>query len=472
MSYYLTLTVATLLIVILQYMTWKKSRNIYLPLATFFLYYWSLFGAWFIVYDQLNNNGSSKIGVHYYDYFEKLFPIELNNDYLTSISYFALFIMAFQVTVFYMIKKPTFTEYFSKRIHIRHQRLILISVLSIALSFFFIYQQMMEAAQHHESFYIFISHHNGKYYSLFQIFKSCSLLTAFGGLVIYLNGEKTNFFTGNSLRFGIINYMLLMLLVIFYSMILGSRHDLVFAGLFSLILYIINGKKIRIKDILIILLVLVLPVFLVELTRGVPILDYLGLNLGGAPSEEVKLKLSGQQALISLLLSNEIFAGHMSMYGAIHQHLPFTYGSSFSNLLSSMIPRFIKQDRPQDIYQYYITIAKNPGLQGFTINHATGWYLNFGRVGIILGGMALGAVISFASNTFERIKKTSNHFIFCLKVLALPGIISFIPIFIRSGPEGYKSLVFEAILFPVLLFWFAQWNLKEVFASVVGRKKD
>jgi hypothetical protein len=456
MSFYLTLTAATLTILFLQYLIWKRNRNVFLPLATFVLYVWSLLGGWFIIYDQLNNNGSSKIGVHYYDYFEKLFPVELNNDYLTSIIYLSLFIIAFQVAVFFLTKKSLPVESPREKPVIRHQSVIAISIASVALSFFFIYQQMLEAAQHHESFYIFISHHNGKFYSLYQIFKSCSLITAFGGLVIYLNGEQTNFFNGNKVRFGMTYYLFLMLVVVFYSMLLGSRHDLVFAGVFTLILYVINGKKILYKDLLIIITALVLPVFLIELTRGIPVLDYLGLNIGGAPSEEVKIKLSGRQALSSLLLSNEFFAGHMSMYGVVHWQLPFTHGSSFTSLFASIVPRFIKPTRPQDIYQYYITIARNPGLQGFTINHAAAWYLNFGVPGIVAGGTLLGACVAFASNIFSKLKNTRNHFIYCLQVLALPGIISFMPMFIRTGPEGYKSLLFEAILFPALLFWLPQ----------------
>ncbi len=462
MSFYLVLTFGTLAIIFLQYLIWKKNRSILFPLATLFLYYWTILGGWFIVFDLLNNNASEKIGVHYYDYFKKLFPIELNNDYLLSLVYFILFVIAFQVIIFFTIKKSPPAEFSPVRIKIRHQSLILISLFSIALSFFFIYQQMKEAAQHHESIYIFISHNNGKFYSLFQIFKSCSLITAFGGMVIYMNGEQNIFFEGNKLRFGIFNYILLMLVVLFYSMLLGSRHDLVFAGLFSLILYFINGKKIVIKDLVLIISTLVLPVFLVELTRGIPILDYLGLNFGSLP-KETEIKLNGHQALMSILLSNEIFAGHMSMYGALHWHLPFTYGSSFYNLLTSFIPRFIIPERPMDIYQYYISVAQNPGLQGFTINHATAWYLNFGITGLIGGGIIFGAFVSMICNRFYKTEMPSSPFLYCLKVLAVPGIMSFIPMLIRTGPEGYKGLLFEGILIPVLLFWFAQINLPRLF---------
>jgi len=461
MTFYLILAIATVAIIFLQYLTWKKSKTIFLPVATFFLYYWTLFGAWFIVYDLRNNNGSAAIGVHYYDYFEKLFPIQLNSDYALSLILYSLFIICFQLGVYVLVRKKNGEKLPGSSIQVFHQSLIVISLVSAALSFFFIYRQMLEAAQQHQSFYIFISLHNGKFYSLYQVFKSCSLLTAFSGLVIYLNGDQANFIRGNRLRGGVVAYIILMLIVMFYSMILGNRHDLVVAGLFSLILYLINGKKIFIKDILLILAALILPVFLIELTRGIPILDYIGLHLGGAPTEEnMKLKLSGHQALISLLLSNEIFVGHMSMYGAVHNHLPFTYGSSFSNLIASLVPRFIQPDRPQDIYQYYITVAQNPGLQGFTINHATAWYLNFGIPGIVIGGALLGICVSFLTNLFHSGRTYRYSFLQCLEVIALPGIISFIPMLIRTGPEGYKSLIFEGILIPTLLIWIASIHWK------------
>ncbi len=468
MTFYFTLSFSTLLIVFFQYLIWKKKPNILFPVATLFLYYWSIFGGWFIVYDQLNNNASSKIGVHYYDYFEKLFPIELNNDYLLSIVYFALFIVAFQVIILFLLDKDKKIIPPSNKIVIHHRKLILVSAVCLILSFLFIYRQMLDAAQQHQSLYIFISHNNGSFYSLYQLFKGCSLLTAFSGLVIYLNSDRAIFLSGTKLRFGIIYYLLLMLVIIFYSLILGSRHELVFSGMFCLILYVINGTKVNVKDLCIIFIILVLPVFLIELTRGIPILDYIGIKAENAPIEETKTGLSGKQAFTSIFFSNEIFSGHMSMYGAIHRHLPLTYGSSFLNLIASLVPRFIMPDRPMDIYHHYIVIANNPGVQGFTINHATGWYLNFGIVGIVAGGVLLGYLLSRISNNFTRTKKQYNSFMLCLKVLALPGIISSIPILVRSGPEGYKTLLFEGILIPVLIFWVSQ---KDFFFPSNSRQK-
>jgi len=208
---------------------------------------------------------------------------------------------------------------------------------------------------------------------------------------------------------------------------------------------------------------MVTGVFMIELTRGMPLLDYLGLNPGTGLAAKTEIHISGEQTFISLLFSNEIFAGHMSMYGAVHSNLPLTYGSSFISLFSSLLPRFILPDRPPDIYQYYISIAENPGSQGFTINHATGWYLNFGTPGLIFGGILLGLSMAYCRNIFYTESKSKNRFYLCIRVLALAGMVAFIPMLIRTGPEGYKALAFEGILIPVLIIWVSQFNWASIF---------
>jgi hypothetical protein len=192
---------------------------------------------------------------------------------------------------------------------------------------------------------------------------------------------------------------------------------------------------------------------LIEMTRALPILDYLGLSTGpGIPTEQVVQKMSFTSSVLSLMASNEMFAGHMSMYGAVYYDVPLTYGGSFNYLLHSMIPRFVEVTRPVDSYQHYTAAIHYTEVQGFTINHATGWYVNFGMLGVAMGALLLGLLVGYAFR-IQYIVNASNWFWYIVQTILLLSIASFFPALIRTGPEGYKALFFEAIIIPSMLLY-------------------
>src|SRR5215510_13351671 len=153
MSYYLLLASATIIIFFLQYLVWKKNKSFFLPLATFFLYYWSLLGAWFIVFDAQTNNAAAKIGTHYYDYFDRLFPVLLNDDYFKALIFYSLFIISFQLAQLFLLK-PLPKNFFEpeKKLRVQHIPLILISLAAIVVSFLLIEPQLAGAYANDESF--------------------------------------------------------------------------------------------------------------------------------------------------------------------------------------------------------------------------------------------------------------------------------------------------------------------------------
>lgn len=156
------------------------------------------------------------------------------------------------------------------------------------------------------------------------------------------------------------------------------------------------------------------------------------------------------RAVSGILFSNELFAGHFSMYGIIHYNVPTQVGISFYNLLFSFIPSFIQKDRPMDVYGYYAQYLRLPKDQGFTINHITAWVINFGWFGIILGPILLGFILMSPLLIGHRIWKYLPHdsHIFILVLITCFGAM-----IVRSGPEAIKSVLYEAILIPMgLLF--------------------
>jgi hypothetical protein len=139
------------------------------------------------------------------------------------------------------------------------------------------------------------------------------------------------------------------------------------------------------------------------------------------------------------------------MYGALKYDIPFTYGTSFIYLAESFIPRLLSDNRPPDIYQYYAEkVNAEPG-QGYTINNVTGWYLNFGVLGILIGAVIIGMLWGYGSiiRVFSADAKVT--FLKILYFIFPIGFTAFLPVLIRAGPECFKALLYEGILIPVLV---------------------
>jgi len=156
------------------------------------------------------------------------------------------------------------------------------------------------------------------------------------------------------------------------------------------------------------------------------------------------------RAITGIVFSNELFAGHFSMYGVIHYNVPINLGISFKNLVYSFIPSFIQKERPQDVYGYYAEQLKLPKDQGFTINHITAWYINFGLIGILIGPVFIGLILMSPLLIGSKIW---NHFPGNTAIFIISMITCFGAMLIRSGPEGVKSILYEGIIIPMGLIW-------------------
>ncbi len=71
MEYFSLLTIATVVIAILALTLYRRSGDLGVLVGTAALYYWSLFGAWYIVIDKTGHGFSGK-SYHYLEY--RCFP--------------------------------------------------------------------------------------------------------------------------------------------------------------------------------------------------------------------------------------------------------------------------------------------------------------------------------------------------------------------------------------------------------------
>jgi hypothetical protein len=154
--------------------------------------------------------------------------------------------------------------------------------------------------------------------------------------------------------------------------------------------------------------------------------------------------------LTNMIFSNELFAGHFSMYGVLSKNVKPKIGFSFKNLLYSFVPSTAVKTRPLDAYSYYAQQMKFKDGQGFTINYITAWYLNFSYFGLILGPLFLCVILLFP---FYLWKKSTNRLYQLFAVIALCGTTGFAAMMVRSGPESFKALLYESIIIPIFIVY-------------------
>jgi phage pi2 protein 07 len=153
-------------------------------------------------------------------------------------------------------------------------------------------------------------------------------------------------------------------------------------------------------------------------------------------------------ALATIAFSNEMFSGQFSLYASLKEKLPISIGHSFYSAFCVFIPRSIIKDRPVSSYEYYSKKLELDPAQGFTINHATDWYLNFGFIGVLIGGIFWGALISFL---YLGSVIVVSDVLKNLSFVSLISVAAYFSMIIRGGIDVLKVIVFESILIPIML---------------------
>lgn len=154
-------------------------------------------------------------------------------------------------------------------------------------------------------------------------------------------------------------------------------------------------------------------------------------------------------SITSIVFSNELFAGHFSLYGIIKYNVQPKIGLSFRALMEMVKPKSSRSKNVLDSYAYYSNSLNFSDGQGFTINHIAGWYLNFSYFGVLIGGVFLGFII-FGAFSKQRNAKTGVKEL--IWTIVLCSLTAFTAMLVRGGPEAFKSLLIEAVIVPVIIF--------------------
>jgi hypothetical protein len=414
------------------------------------MYYWSLLGAWYILWDQTGNDS----GLTYSYLFDKLFPINLNFEYFQTIILYSAFIITVLITLcFYLSRRqiivtsPPSTSRITI-LSISHGRLLFVSIFSMLCSYAIFSSDLSLAAQLEQTGYQYTRSGDNSLFTLASILNRMSIVPLFIGVVVAFTSKNAQLITARNTRLRErIIYIITVVLAFYYVSLLGNKNEM-FLGLVSAVLFLFANSR-RPKYLLVSVLAFIglLLISLIDILRGIPVLYW---------SEELShVDLS---AVVQIpFRSNEMFGAHFSLYGAIFYQLPINWGYSIYSLVCSVIPRFLWENRPFDIYYYYVDGVMAAGGQGYTIHHAAGWYLNFGFLGIILGAFIYGRVWAWIYNGYLNhlslgsANKLKAMFFSITPWTLVGGTASMI----RSGPEAYKGLFFDCVFCVIVPLYFA-----------------
>lgn len=419
---YILLVAITIFVVLAILKVYRRTRS-FIPLVPIvIIYLWSIYGAWTWIPFKLSG------GRAFYE--DLLFTVNIDEYYFQALLYYSFFLVVFCICELKYFKKKTFNanaHYFSvieKLSNSLGYHLIVVAFLIVFLSFSF--RDISYAIRTGVSVYK-LSRFDSTIGGLSSLVEFC------GDTFVYLSIPL--FFAKSKLKR--IPIIFLFVVYYFFNFLLGNRNVLLCGLLIMAVLYseLYGVKKALKPQKIVIVLFLMVSIQLISFFRGMT------TDVMFVENSDITLS----SVFMSLFSSSEFYAAQMSMYGVLKFDVDFTWGSSVLFLLSTLIPTFVGITRPDSIYLYYVkgTIGHRPEF-GVTINHATGWYLNFGLIGIILGAWVWVAILRF----FDIRKR---------KFIYLYGSVIFSGVsiqMIRSGMEAYKGVLLLDTIIPMFIIWY------------------
>jgi hypothetical protein len=439
MEYYLLLTTVTVVIAWLAWAVFRRSRDLGTLIGTAALYYWSLFGAWYIVIDK--NGGNS--GKYYYYLESKMFAIELDGYYLMTIGLYAAFIITLQLAMLLFL--PRAAERPLPRLILRHEPILLLTLAAAIGSVLLIREELGTAWAMHTSAYWYTRRNPSQWFTLHQVLNRAALLPAAIGLATLLTGNRNRYFVNVCRPFTAWGYVLVLGGMCGFAFTLGNKNEVLAALIAGVLAYAGSLDKIRWGRLAAVLAVGVWFLFSIDYFRSFAISDLTSALQAESRAQDVN------EVARFVTSSNESYAAHFSLYGVLSRSIEPQFGYSLYSLACSIVPRVLWKDRPDDIYIYYSRSVGTVEGQGYSLHHATGWFLNFGYLGIVLGALVMALVWAYTIEAKRRIRPWSGLPFRVFAIVAPWFFAACLPPMLRAGPEAYKGLVVEGVLIPVTL---------------------
>ena len=437
----LLLAIFTLIIFFLLGVIWRKTKSLGFVVGFVFLYYWSLGGAW----RTLNGYFCGGLETSLY---KNLFFVDIDKTYLAAVALYALFIIVIETMVLSAIRPRRASLAVGKysNIKVNSLSLLLISFFSLLLSWYLMRSPTQLALMYDKSVYYVLGKMDYEGKILYSLHLLSLYIASFSNVLaisLFCSGSKTNYMSTDRKKILFLLHCSMLIVLYLYTMSLGDRSLLLSTFTMGILIYLANASKPKM------LLTIVLGCFSLGMIGVLSVIrGYAFSNLYSSVTFYDFLK-----GFLSIYTSNEILSAHYSLYGALKFEIPMTWGSSIISLFASTIPRIIWPSRPENLYFYYARNVGAAGGSGYSIHHATGWYLNFGIIGILVGAVLFGwlwaKLYNYTQSTECRVKKSLDIF----KKIAFYIFVGYIPVFIRAGIEGYKSVIMAVFIIPILVLW-------------------
>ncbi len=442
---YFLLSALTLVIVALAAMIYRETKHVGFPFGIGLLYYWSLWGSWFLIHDKATGLKDTT-----YETLENMmFPVHLDGHYLHAIALYGAFLVVIELTLLALTRRRTDSEP-PFLLVLSHRKMVLLIFGLGLLTLLLGMKVLLGAHAAGTSVYLY---KNGPFsksplFGLFHLVTRSTLLLSLFGLAVAAAGKKGRLIRGEeeSKRW-LVAYSLLFLLLLLFNLVLGAK-SLLFGCVISVGLFYFANLGIEARRGVLVksFLMTIAGAFvlgLINISRGVP-LDKLWAKIGHLTPRDFLM------SYYSIFTSNESFAAHFSLYGVIAQNIPLLYGQGLINLLLTLVPRALWRDR-RETYDYYALQAGLDPSAGYSIHHATDWYLNFGTLGLIAGALILGWIWATFYNLSFSPKEGRKRWVSTLCVVGPWLFIGFFPQFIRGGIEVYKAFLIGYLLLPTCL---------------------
>jgi len=435
MEYFTLLAAATLVIAALAAALYAQRRDVGLIVGIAALYYWSLYGAWSIVIDK--TGGFS--GQHYQYLEAKMFPIALDGRYLLALALYAGFIILLELTLLVGLSRRR--ERPIPRLILRHEAILVAGLAAGVGSYLVIRDQLSVAWATHTSAYWYTRSGGGEWFTLHQVLNRVALIPPSIGMATLAAGRRSRFFVSVARRYTWPAYMLLAAAMGAFTFVLGNKNEVFTALLTGVLAYAGSVRRPQWWKVGMVVAAGLWFLAAVDFFRATP-LSRIG---------EAVLARGQDSGDVShfVTTSNEAFAAHFSLYGVLAAGTAPKFGYSMYSLACSLVPRVLWPERPRDIYLYYSESVGAIQNQGYSLHHATGWYLNFGYAGVALGAVVLGLIWTACLNARRRIRRRSGMLYRLFAIIAPWVLVAGLPPLIRAGPEGYKGLIIESFLIPL-----------------------
>lgn len=441
MEFFAILGAATAAIAALTLALYRKRRDVGFLVGVGALYYWTLYGAWYIVIDK--TGGFSGKNYHYLEY--KLFPVSLDGDYMLTLALYSGFIILVQLTLLATLSRDKKIEI--PRLVMRHEPILIIAVLAALASLYIIKDKLSEAWALNTSAYIYTRRQTDEWFTVHQVLNRVAMLPPAIGFATLLAGDRSRFFVNVVRRYTWPGYIALFLAMAAFTFVLGNKNEVFMSLIAGLLAYLASVRRPSFLKAGLLILGGMWFLYAIDFFRGTPISEM---------REALTQRIEDATDVASFVTSsNEAYAAHFSLYGVLAAGAEPRFGYSIYSLACSVVPRVVWPERPADIYNYYADSVGAIQNQGYSVHHATGWYLNFGYSGIALGAVVMGLVWAWCLNAHQRIGPHSGLAFRLFATISPWLFVACLPPLIRAGPEGYKGFVVEGLIIPMSTLAFA-----------------